>query len=154
MLHQHKVPTASFHVSRQTAYMFWILHASSFKHEQLQYVISSSNEDSRLYSVQGLERSELGGSHGCLGRLWDWFLWQVYQNDSRHDVLDGVLTCHKNRSQRRPGQPWDPLNSLRSKPRTEYRIRGRVVLSLWERKTTKQWIRGSLALFCLPFELG
>jgi len=23
------------------------------------------------YSVQGLERSELGGSHGCLGRLWD-----------------------------------------------------------------------------------
>jgi len=26
----------------------------------------------------------------------------------------------KNRSQRRPGQPRDPPNSLRSKPRTEY----------------------------------
>jgi len=24
-----------------------------------------------LYSVRGLERSELGGSHGCPGRLWD-----------------------------------------------------------------------------------
>jgi len=36
-----------------------------------------------LYSVRGLERSELGGSHGCPGRLWDRFLWQVYQNDSR-----------------------------------------------------------------------
>jgi len=30
------------------------------------------------------------------------------------------MTCHKNRSQRQPGQPWDPPNSLRSKPRTEY----------------------------------
>jgi len=27
-----------------------------------------------LYSVRGLERSELGGSHGCTGRLWDRFL--------------------------------------------------------------------------------
>jgi len=27
-----------------------------------------------LYSVQVLERSELGGSHGCPGRLWDRFL--------------------------------------------------------------------------------
>jgi len=26
-----------------------------------------------LYSVRGLERSELGGSHGCPGRLWDRF---------------------------------------------------------------------------------
>jgi len=40
-------------------------------------------------AVRGLERSELGESHGCSGRLWDRFLWQVYQNDSRHDVLDG-----------------------------------------------------------------
>jgi len=24
-----------------------------------------------LYSVRGFERSELGGSHGCSGRLWD-----------------------------------------------------------------------------------
>jgi len=31
-----------------------------------------------LYSVRGWERSELGGSHGCLGRLWDRFLWPVY----------------------------------------------------------------------------
>jgi len=31
-----------------------------------------------LYSVRGLERSELGGSHGCPGLLWDRFLWQVY----------------------------------------------------------------------------
>jgi len=75
-----------------------------------------------LYSVRGLERSELGGSHGCPGRLWDRFLWQVYQNDNRHNVLDGVETCHKNRSQRRPAQPWDPPNSLRSKPRTEYTL--------------------------------
>jgi len=30
------------------------------------------------------------------------------------------ITCHKNRSQRRPGQPWDPPNPLRSKPRTVY----------------------------------
>jgi len=44
----------------------------------------------KLYSVRGLERSELGGSHGCPGRLWVRFLWQVYQNDSRHDALDGV----------------------------------------------------------------
>jgi len=43
-----------------------------------------------VYSVRGLEWSELGGSHGCPGRLWDQFLWQVYQNDSRHDALDGV----------------------------------------------------------------
>jgi len=28
----------------------------------------------RVYSVRGLERSELGGSHGCPGRLWDRFL--------------------------------------------------------------------------------
>jgi len=28
----------------------------------------------KLYSVRGLERSELGGSHGCPGRLWDRFL--------------------------------------------------------------------------------
>gem|GEM_PF-4432070 len=27
-----------------------------------------------LYSVRGLERSGLGGSHGCPGRLWDRFL--------------------------------------------------------------------------------
>jgi len=27
----------------------------------------------QLYSVRGLERSELGGSHGCPGRLWDRF---------------------------------------------------------------------------------
>jgi len=39
-----------------------------------------------LYSVRGLERNELGGSHGCPGRLWDRFLWQVYQNDSRHNA--------------------------------------------------------------------
>jgi len=43
-----------------------------------------------VYSVRGLERSELGRSHGCPGRLRDRFLWQVYQNDSRHDALDGV----------------------------------------------------------------
>jgi len=43
-----------------------------------------------IYSVRGLERSELGGSHGCPGRLWDRFLWQVCQNDSRHDALNGV----------------------------------------------------------------
>jgi len=29
-------------------------------------------------------------------------------------------TCHKNRSERRPGQPLDPANSLNLKPRTEY----------------------------------
>jgi len=29
---------------------------------------------SHIYSVRGLERSELGGSHGCTGRLWDRFL--------------------------------------------------------------------------------
>jgi len=59
-----------------------------------------------LYSVRGLERSELGGSHGCpgRGRLWDRFLWQVYTPSKAS----------------RPGQPWDPPNSLRSKPRTEY----------------------------------
>jgi len=68
-----------------------------------------------VYSVRGLERSELGGSHGCPERLWDRFLWQVYHNDSRHDALDAVWTCHKNWSQRRPGQPWDPPNSLRPK---------------------------------------
>jgi len=27
-----------------------------------------------VYSVRGLERSELGGSHGCPGRLWNRFL--------------------------------------------------------------------------------
>jgi len=43
-----------------------------------------------VYSVRGLERSELGGSRGCPGRLWDRFLRQVYQNDSRHDAMDGV----------------------------------------------------------------
>jgi len=60
-----------------------------------------------IYSVRGLEWSELGGSHSYPRRLWARFLWQVYQNDTRHDALDGVLTCHKNRSHRRPGQPWD-----------------------------------------------
>jgi len=43
-----------------------------------------------VYSVRGLEWSELVGSHGCPGRLWDRFLCQVYQNDSRHDALDEV----------------------------------------------------------------
>jgi len=33
-----------------------------------------------LYSVRGLERSELGGSHVCPGRLWDRFLWQGVQS--------------------------------------------------------------------------
>jgi len=32
----------------------------------------------RLYSVRGLERSELGGSHGCPERLWDRNFLQVY----------------------------------------------------------------------------
>jgi len=32
----------------------------------------------RLYSVRGLELSEMGGSRGCPGRLWDRFLWQVF----------------------------------------------------------------------------
>jgi len=31
-----------------------------------------------LYSVRGLERSELGGSHGWPGRLWDRFLWHSF----------------------------------------------------------------------------
>jgi len=43
-----------------------------------------------IYPVRGPEWSGLGGSHGCPGRIWDRFLWQVYQNDSRHDALDGV----------------------------------------------------------------
>jgi len=41
--------------------------------------VKNSRETAKqLYSVRGLERSELGGSHGCPGRLWDRFLWQVY----------------------------------------------------------------------------
>jgi len=27
-----------------------------------------------IRGIRGLERSELGGSHGCPGRLWDRFL--------------------------------------------------------------------------------
>jgi len=43
------------------------------------------NKSSRmLYSVRGLERSELGGSHGCPGHLWDRFLWQVYILRPKH----------------------------------------------------------------------
>jgi len=30
-----------------------------------------------LYPVRGSEWNGLGGSHGCPGRLWDRFLWQV-----------------------------------------------------------------------------
>jgi len=37
----------------------------------------------RIYSVRGLERSELGGSHGCPGRLWDRF-WEVYILRPKH----------------------------------------------------------------------
>jgi len=55
--------------------------------------VSTGFDDRRMevYSVRGLERSELGGSHGCPGRLWDRFLWQVYQNDSRYDALGGPV---------------------------------------------------------------
>jgi len=35
-----------------------------------------------LYSVRGLERSELGGSHGCPGRLWD----QIFMTGPRTDL--------------------------------------------------------------------
>jgi len=30
-----------------------------------------SSSSRLIYSVRGLERSELGGSHGCPGRLWN-----------------------------------------------------------------------------------
>jgi len=45
-----------------------------------------------VYSVQGLERSELGGFHGCPGRLWTDFddSRSIYSYDSMHDALDGV----------------------------------------------------------------
>jgi len=74
-----------------------------------------------LYSVRGLERSELSGSHGCPGRLWDCFLWQVYTPSKASCLLyrsgrpvikigpKGTMGSH------------EIPNSLRSKPRTEYR---------------------------------
>jgi len=37
-------------------------------------IITALVSDNRVYSVRGLEWSELGGSHGCPGRLWDRFL--------------------------------------------------------------------------------
>jgi len=70
-----------------------------------------------VYSVRSLERSEWGGSHGCPGRLWDRFLWQVYTPSKASRLLS---FWYKNRSQRRPRQPRDSPNSLRSKTRTEY----------------------------------
>jgi len=53
-----------------------------------------------------------------IGRFWDLFLWQVYTPSKSSCLLSFWLTCHKIRSQRRPRQPWDPPNSLRSKPRS------------------------------------
>jgi len=41
-------------------------------------VVSRKIKNILLYSVRGLERSELGGSHSCPKRLWDRVLWQVY----------------------------------------------------------------------------
>jgi len=74
-----------------------------------------------LYSVRGLERSELGGSHGFPGRLWDRFLRQVYTPSKASCLYYRSGRPVIKKSQRRPGQPWDPPNSsLRSKPRTEY----------------------------------
>jgi len=78
-----------------------------------------------LNSVRGSVRSELGGSHGCPGRLWDRFLWQVYQNDSRYDALDEVYEYYRPVIKSVPKAPcwaaiWDPPNPLRSKPRTEF----------------------------------
>jgi len=54
-----------------------------------------------LYSVRGLERSELG-----------WADLMAAQGAFGTDFYD-----------MRPGQPWNPPSSLRSKPRTEYRIK-------------------------------
>jgi len=42
-----------------------------------------------LYSIRGLERSELGGSQGCPGRFGDQFLWQVY--------IPSKASCHSGR---------------------------------------------------------
>jgi len=41
-----------------------------------------------LYSVRGLERSELGGSHGAFGI--DFYDWSTRTIVRRHDALDGV----------------------------------------------------------------
>jgi len=53
------------------------------------------------YSVRCLERSELGGSHGCPGRLWDRFLWQNMEiiwnsnkkNPSKEKGLKNAMVC-------------------------------------------------------------
>jgi len=50
------------------------------------------------------------------------FMTGLYTPSKASCLLSFWKTSHKNRSQRRPGQPWDPPNSLRSKPRTEYRL--------------------------------
>jgi len=54
--------------------------------------ISSFPRSSKLCPRLG--RSELRGSHGCPGCLCDRFLWQVYQNDSRHDGSHDIRPIH------------------------------------------------------------
>jgi len=50
-----------------------------------------------LYSVRGLERSELGGSRGCPGRLLDQFLWpNLLRSKPRteYTYLPNIYFCH------------------------------------------------------------
>jgi len=72
-------------MSKIISYCLSIVYYTILKQHKVSFTLQTL-----LYSVRGLERSELGGSHGCPGCLWDRILWQVYQNDSRHDALDGV----------------------------------------------------------------
>jgi len=39
-----------------------------------EWIVNHSKVYKCVYSVRGLERSELNRSHGCPGRLWDRFL--------------------------------------------------------------------------------
>jgi len=61
----------------------------------------------------GVNWADLMAAQGAFGT-------DFYDRSTRTIVGTMLWTENKNRSQRRPGQPWDPSNSLRSKPRTEY----------------------------------
>jgi len=66
---------------------FYIKENSIFIHKKTGTI---TNNEIILYSVRGLERSELGGSHGCPGRLWDLTLTGLYSVQSIVPTIDLV----------------------------------------------------------------
>jgi len=87
----YKLPSPGPPAQGKTNFSYYIVHLSfrsphsrswlqkmMFFFDRIKRFFKKKSTTSYLYSVRGLDWSELGGSHGCPGRLWARRLWQVY----------------------------------------------------------------------------